>query len=289
MEIISPFIGLRRRIPYRPFKSMEKDFTLTDIAGRLLRLPLSNKGLYQKFDIAKDAVRYLGLPLVDSMPPEGAEYEIEANFFVGTIPPKTHLIWEDQKELMEVYVNGALVSDKSQEFFLWDRSNRRADISRFLRHGKNRIGIKSKQVWFPTLAPAVHWIEPVVITGDFNVSGDALTSKDEGASGLTWGEEKTGNYSGTVNFHTAFIVPNEYIGKKAVLHLEDVRETVEVTVNDESAGIRLWPPYSIDVTDFLKVGENSITLSVSNTAENLLGTPLISGILGHPRIDIHDE
>jgi len=289
IELVSPFIGLRRRIPYRPFKSMDTDFILVDLAGRLLRLPLSQAGLYQKLDIAKDAVRYLGLPLVDSMPPEGSEYEIEANFFMGTIPPKTHLIWEDQKELMEVYVNGTLVSDKSQEFFLWDRSNRRADISRFLRNGKNRIGIKSKQIWFPTLAPAVHWIEPVVITGDFNVSGDVITSKDENSSRLVWGEEKTGNYSGTVNFRTTFSVPREYVGKRAVLHLEDVRETVEITVNDESVGIRLWPPYSIDVTDFLKIGENSITLGVSNTAENLLGTPLISGILGHPRIDIYDE
>jgi len=289
IEAVSLFIGLRRRIPYRPFEPMDRDFVLLDTAGRLLRLPLSKLGLYQKIDVAKDAVRYLGLPLVDSMPPEGAEYEIEANFIVGAIPPKTHLIWEDQKELMEVYVNGTLVSDRSQEFFLWDRSNRRADISRFLRHGKNRIGIKSKQVWFPTLAPAVHWIEPVVITGDFNVVGDTITSKDEGTSELTWGEEKTGNYSGTVNFQITFTVSNTYIGKRAVLHLEDVRETVEVTVNDESAGVRLWPPYSIDITKFLKPGENSITLGVSNTAENLLGTPLISGVLGHPRIDFFEQ
>jgi hypothetical protein len=245
--------------------------------------------LYQKIDVAKDTVRYLGLPLVDSMPPEGAEYEIEANFVVGSIPPKTHLIWEDQNELMEVYVNGALVSDKSQEFFLWDRSNRRADISRFLRHGKNRIGIKSKQAWFPTLAPAVHWIEPVVITGDFTVSGDVIASQDETPSGLTWGEEKTGNYSGSVNFHTTFVVPHQYENKKAILHLGDVRETVEITVNGVSAGVRLWPPYKMDITKLLKTGENSITLCVSNTAENLLGTPLVSGILGHPRIDFFNE
>ncbi|MBN1880701.1 MAG: hypothetical protein JW885_00895 [Deltaproteobacteria bacterium] len=288
VEAISPFFGLRRKIRYRPFESMEKDFVMADLAERLLFLNLSKMSIYQRFDVIKEAVRYMGLPLVDSMPPEGAEYEIEANFFVGIIPPKTHLIWEDQKELMEIYVNGTLISDKSQEFFLWDRSNRRSDISRFLRHGKNRIGIKSKQVSFPTLPPTVHWIEPVVITGDFIVSGDVITSQDERPSGLTWGEEKSGNYSGTVNFHTTFIVSKHYAGKRAVLHMEDVRETVEITVNGESAGVRLWPPYSMDVTKFLKTGENSITLSVSNTAENLLGTPLISGILGHPRIDFHD-
>jgi hypothetical protein len=45
---------------------------------------------------------------------------------------------------------------------------------------------------------------------------------------------------------------------------------VEVIVNGKSAGVRLWAPYQMEITDLLKSGENTIEMRVANTLVNLL-------------------
>ena len=60
---------------------------------------------------------------------------------------------------------------------------------------------------------------------------------------------------------------------------------VEVVVNGQSAGVRLWPPYGIEVTDLLRDGENVLELRVANTLVNLLeAVRRPSGLSGAPRL-----
>lgn len=49
-----------------------------------------------------------------------------------------------------------------------------------------------------------------------------------------------------------------------------IREAAEVFVNGEHAGFAWHPPYTIDVTRFLRVGKNSLRILVGNTAINSL-------------------
>jgi hypothetical protein len=49
-----------------------------------------------------------------------------------------------------------------------------------------------------------------------------------------------------------------------------VREAAVVTVNGRHAGSVWCPPYSIDVTDYLKGGENKLRITVGNTAINYM-------------------
>ncbi len=49
-----------------------------------------------------------------------------------------------------------------------------------------------------------------------------------------------------------------------------IREAAEVYVNGERAGVVWHPPYTIDVTRFLKAGNNSLRIIVGNTAINSL-------------------
>jgi hypothetical protein len=91
-----------------------------------------------------------------------------------------------------------------------------------------------------------------------------------------------------------------------------VREAAQVFVNEKSAGFVWRPPYMIDVTRLLKPGSNDLRIVVGNTAINSLAgrtlptyrllndrygerfvpqdmenlTPLPSGILGSPRLDL---
>ena len=47
-----------------------------------------------------------------------------------------------------------------------------------------------------------------------------------------------------------------------------VREAAVVTVNGRRAGAVWCPPYSVDVTELLKSGENTLRIQVGNTAIN---------------------
>jgi hypothetical protein len=44
-----------------------------------------------------------------------------------------------------------------------------------------------------------------------------------------------------------------------------------VIVNKQAAGIVAYPPYKLDITRFLKVGNNSIEVKVTGSLKNLLG------------------
>lgn len=53
--------------------------------------------------------------------------------------------------------------------------------------------------------------------------------------------------------------------KAAYIKADQVYEVMKVSVNGKEAGFRLNPPYQVDVTDYLKTGENEITIEVATT------------------------
>lgn len=62
-------------------------------------------------------------------------------------------------------------------------------------------------------------------------------------------------------------------------------DVLEVIINGQSAGVRLWEPYQVEVTNLLKSGENTIELRVANTLVNLLErVERPSGLAGAPRL-----
>ncbi len=287
-ESIGRAWGIRRKIGYRSYFSIQRQIGFYFLAARLMGLPLSGLSRHQQIDLITDAARYMGLFLSTPLPPEGSEFEIEANFIMSDIPHRVSLVWEDNGQPIEIYINGILVSDRGKQCFLWDRQNVTADLSDIVRWGTNRIGIRSRQPEFPTTIPAVHWLDPVVITGDFDVRLDIISARKESRRQLSWGKRGTGNYSGTIVYTNRFHLPKRFEDKKAFLDLGDVRVASRVVLNGRDLGARLWPPYRYEITDALTAGENEIEVSVSNTAENLLGTPLLSGITTDPKIIFYE-
>ena len=62
-------------------------------------------------------------------------------------------------------------------------------------------------------------------------------------------------------------------------------DVLEVIVNGRSAGVRLWEPYQMEVTDLLRSGENILEMRVANTLVNLLEkVERHSGLAGAPRL-----
>jgi hypothetical protein len=76
------------------------------------------------------------------------------------------------------------------------------------------------------------------------------------------------NFSGTAIYEKSFVVPDSYRGKKLVLDLGRVSSVAEVYVNGRQAGTLVWQPYKLDITEFIKPGENQLKIRVTNTEAN---------------------
>jgi hypothetical protein len=64
-----------------------------------------------------------------------------------------------------------------------------------------------------------------------------------------------------------------------------VDDVIDVSVNGRPAGVRLWHPYEVEVTDLLTSGNNEIAIDVTNTLANLLNAVARpSGLAGPPRL-----
>ena len=65
-------------------------------------------------------------------------------------------------------------------------------------------------------------------------------------------------------------------------------DVLEVHVNGAPAGVRLWDPYVVELTDHLHAGANELAISVTNTLANLINAvDRPSGLAGAPRIVPH--
>jgi hypothetical protein len=76
------------------------------------------------------------------------------------------------------------------------------------------------------------------------------------------------NYSGGVRYRTSVRFSDAEARARAVLDLGRVAGTAEVHVNGRNAGIRVAPPWKVDVTGALQSGENTLEVMVYNTLAN---------------------
>lgn len=103
-------------------------------------------------------------------------------------------------------------------------------------------------------------------------------------------------YSGGMIYRKSISLPEDIASKGVTLDLGSVVATCEIKVNGQTAGIKLSPPYSVDITQYIHPGENDIEVVVYSTLANhyqtqptpYRGEPT-AGILGPVRIDIFNK
>ncbi|MCX6902278.1 MAG: hypothetical protein NTW03_02115, partial [Verrucomicrobia bacterium] len=83
------------------------------------------------------------------------------------------------------------------------------------------------------------------------------------------------------------------VAKQVTLNLGDVAASAAVRVNGQLAGIRMAPPWVVDITQAVKSGENRIEVQVCNTLANHYTTiptryrgSTVSGLLGPVTLSI---
>jgi hypothetical protein len=107
--------------------------------------------------------------------------------------------------------------------------------------------------------------------------------------GSTWSDRALGSWtdtdpawSGSALYETDVDLDAADLadGRRLRLDLGKVAAVAEVSVNGEAACRVLWSPYTVDVTDHLRPGTNTIRVRVTNTLANEKGSPAVSGLLG---------
>ncbi len=76
------------------------------------------------------------------------------------------------------------------------------------------------------------------------------------------------NYSGGVRYSTEVTLADDQARGEVTLDLGRVVATCEVEVNGKKAGVKVAPPWRVDVTGLLKAGKNTLSVLVYNTLSN---------------------
>lgn len=132
------------------------------------------------------------------------------------------------------------------------------------------------------------------LSSDWKLTFTGLNQTISIAKLHSWSEEEPFKYySGQVRYAKTIDIPADAISGKSVVldfgegtpgskpdplpafnmraYLEGpVREAAEIYVNGQRAGVIWHPPYSVDLTEWLKPGKNELTIVVGNTAINSL-------------------
>ena len=96
------------------------------------------------------------------------------------------------------------------------------------------------------------------------------------------------NYSGGAWYRKKVMLTEEQAGSEVIIDLGKVVATAEVHINDSLAGILVTSPWKIDISKWIRKGENKIEILVYNTLANhyltiptkYRGNSIKSGLLG---------
>jgi hypothetical protein len=117
-------------------------------------------------------------------------------------------------------------------------------------------------------------VDLLKITGDFSLRSKdnkyIITEPKRFISTGSWTVLGYPYFSGVGEYTQTIKVDETYIGKVLKLNLACGTDVAEVWVNGQKAGVRLWNPYQLDLTQFIHAGENTISVKITNTLINVL-------------------
>ena len=179
-----------------------------------------------------------------------------------------------------IYVNGAELTAAPTRSGL-DSQMKSLDVTGDVRPGTNVIAIR-----LSLTRSTEGLLDLVKLIGDFSVAdADAIAPPRRTLAPADWTSQGYPYYSGTGVYRRRFDLTAEAAAGRVVLEADAGDDALEVVVNGTSAGVRLWPPYTVDVTGLVRPGENELELRVANTPVNLLEAQARrSGLVAAPRL-----
>ncbi len=238
-----------------------------------------------------------GFRLTEAIAPAAAPWYWLRARVVCEAGAEPRVLVADNPDFLEAFVNGRpawQVEGKP----LWTEENVHFDVSDLFHEGENWVHVRARTSKYndPRISPmpgtTEHLLQPVVLVGQFAVEGGNVLAPWPGTlqSGSAWEELGLPHFAGTGVYRRSVTVSRD---GRVGLRLPATTDAVEVLVNGEPCGVRVWPPYVFDLTPVLRQGGNDLEIRVSNTLGNIiLGTyagaapsayPL-SGLLANPEL-----
>jgi hypothetical protein len=226
-----------------------------------------------------------------SAEPERA-YPIPVRYRIGfdveAVPDRLEVVIDGfDGSAYELFLNGEPVTATPVRA-AFDSQMRSVDLTPLVRQGRNVLGVR-----LVVERATGGIVDNLKLTGTFSLTGDADTGYriaapvTEVAAGA-WTEQGYPFLSGTGTYRRAFEMPDGRGEHRWFLEVPVRDDVIEVHVNGAPAGVRLWDPYVVEVTEHLRAGSNEVAVSVTNTLANLLNAVARpSGLAGSPTIEPH--
>jgi hypothetical protein len=212
--------------------------------------------------------------------------------------PDTVLLLLDDVEYRNAFMGGMNLSIQVNDR-LWSNP----EFGTYLDYGFKTLDIKdSLQIGVNKIILTIFhdaWTgEPKLLTSNPRLLGkfevvDSSALKIRRLSGKvklgSWTDQGYPFFSGTALYSTSFSLPRDISGKLVRLVIDRVGDMFELLVNGKWVGVRPWKPWSLDISKFVRPGQNSITIKVTNTLQNFLeGVARPSGLLGKVYIEVEE-
>jgi hypothetical protein len=206
-------------------------------------------------------------------------------FVVDEVPSRLELVIDgfDGSD-HAIWLNDGQVTGESVRAS-FDAEMRSIDLTRFVRQGENDLFVK-----MTVLDATGGLVDRVKLMGPFSLAGSAregfriVEPVEEMAPG-PWTTQGYPFLSGTGTYRQTVDLPEGAEGHRSFLVAPMTDDVLEVHVNGQRAGVRLWDPYEVEITDLVRSGSNEVSISVTNTLANLLnGIDRPSGLAGPPRL-----
>jgi hypothetical protein len=183
-----------------------------------------------------------------------------------------------------IWLNGERVTGSSVRTS-FDAQMRSLDLTSQVRAGGNELAIR-----LSVYEPTGGIVDRIKLMGPFSLAGEAeggyrIAAPVEEMPSGPWTEHGYPHLSGNATYRRTFDLPEGFAGHRAFLRVPMRDDVLDVSVNGRPAGVRLWDPYEVEVTELLIPGVNELSISVTNTLANLLnGVGRPSGLAGPPTL-----
>lgn len=191
---------------------------------------------------------------------EGLATGSSAQLYVAVEEPGTYI----------VSVNGSRVRPSTRRFY--NRAFRLCDIREHVQPGVNIIEVGCDRY---SVMSGFEWI---YLAGDFRVTRPSSSVPSDPLPAIAvetvpsvgdWTRRGYPYYSGSMRYTTHF---DNMGGSRFVLAFGAIwMAAARVVVNGRTAGTVAFPPYEIDISEYIGKGRNTVVLEVMNTMQNRFG------------------
>ncbi len=197
---------------------------------------------------------------------EGIPATLRYTFTSARPVPKACLLLETPEQF-EVTLNGREVPVSPSGDWFVDPGLRRAALAGGLDAGENVLNVNF--TWQNGLE-----LEPLYVLGRFGVYVDGDACRIDALPGVlnlgSWHDQGLAFYAGSVTYTFSATLDNPE-GRRWYIHCPAYRNTARVRVNGIDAGVMMWSPHRVEVTELLHRGRNRIEVEVANSLRNFLG------------------